>query len=80
MPLMDLGDANARKVRDLKAGRGELLEDVAEAIEQVEAMLGEDASGKVIFPLVVIVEKKRRSKGMDFLPFPFFPFSPFSLR
>lgn len=72
--LLDLGEASASEVRELKRGRGVLVDDVADAVAQVEALLGSERAGKVILPLVVVVEKKRAREAMGMFPlsFPFF--------
>lgn len=67
--LVDLGEGSPGAIRDLKDGRGRLLDDVAEAIQQIEAMLGTSAAGTTILPLVVIVEKKRKRRDMGMFPF-----------
>lgn len=71
--LLDLGEASAGAIRELKRGRGELVDEVARALEQVHALLGSDAVGKAILPLVVVVEKKK--KVTDMSPMNMFPFS-----
>ena len=69
--MIDLGRARNRIVKDLKDGRGPLLGDIADAIEQVEATLGSEAAGKTILPIVVIVEKRRKRGDMSAMPSPF---------
>ena len=68
--LVDLGKSSAGAVRDLKRGRGALIDEVAGAVEQVKSGLGAEAAGKAILPVVVIVEQKQKSlKPLSMFPF-----------
>lgn len=60
--IVDAGKASRRKVRDLKQGCGPLLNDVHDAVAQVTASLGDQADGKQLVPVVVLIRKKRRGK------------------
>jgi hypothetical protein len=75
--VVDLGEANPGEVRDLKRGRGELIDDIDAALEQVGLMFGSESGDKRILPLVVVVEKKKSAKSsavsMFPIPFPFLP-------
>jgi len=68
--ILDLGRAKSKDVRDLKRGRGKLLGDVHDAIEEVTASLGDQAEGKQLVPVVLIYRRRaRRSRGGgSFLP------------
>lgn len=62
--IVDLGKKKRKVLRALKKGRGKLMSEVLETVQQVEASMGDDAAGKVLVPIVVIYrEKKRRSRG-----------------
>lgn len=60
--LIDLGKARRNRVRDLKRGKGRLLEKVEDAIEQTVEELGDEVKGKTILPVVVVVEKRPKKK------------------
>jgi hypothetical protein len=60
--LIDLGKARRNRVRDLKRGKGRLLEKVDDAIEQTVKELGDEAKGKTILPVLVLVEKRPKKK------------------
>ena len=60
--LVDLGKAGRKRVRDLKRGKGRLLEKVEDAIEQTVEELGDETKGKTILPIVVVVEKRPKKK------------------
>ena len=62
--ILDLGKKKKRALRDLQIGRGRLVEDVEQALEQVHTGLGEEAVGKQIVPIVLIYKtKKKRRPG-----------------
>jgi hypothetical protein len=68
--VIDLGKARRKAVKELMRGRGALLEDIGEALAQVRAGLGADASGKRLLPIVVVYRKRRAGRFLK-LPLPF---------
>ena len=68
--VLDLGRTKRKLIRSLKKGEGELMEEVAAAVEAVRSNLGTEAEGKVLTPVVIIYERRaRRRTGL--LPFAF---------
>lgn len=66
--ILDLGKKKTRAVKGLKRGRGRLMDEVEQTIEEVRAGLGADAASKEIVPIVMIYQKKRkRRKGLGSL-------------
>jgi hypothetical protein len=62
--VIDLGKEKRKRIKDLKRGRGKLLDDVARVLEEVRSTLGEEAGGKQLVPIVVVYRKKsRRGRG-----------------
>lgn len=61
--LVDLGKAKPKAIKELKRGGGKLHQAVVEAIGEIEFNLGEEAAGKIVLPVVVIVEKKRKRRS-----------------
>ena len=68
--LVDLGKQSSRKIKDLAEGEGELWDEVLEVIEEVKDMLGEEANGKLILPLIMVYQKKSRRPRIEKLFFP----------
>lgn len=66
--VLDLGKAKKKLIRALKQGEGELMEDVAEAVNAIRANLSAELEGKVLVPVVIVYEKKASRKS-GFLPF-----------
>ncbi len=66
--ILDLGKKKKRAIKGLKRGRGRLMDEVEQTIEEVRAGLGADAANKEIVPIVMIYQKKRkRQKGLGSL-------------
>jgi hypothetical protein len=68
--IVDLGKTKRKKVKQLKKGRGSLLDDVQDALQEVATSLGEQASGKQLVPVVLLYQRKRkgRARGGGILP------------
>ncbi|MGZ8219534.1 DUF6200 domain-containing protein [Methylomagnum sp.] len=61
--VLDMGKVGRKKVRELKKeGKGELLDDINEAIEQARAQLGPVMASQTLLPVVLVYEKKPRKK------------------
>lgn len=73
----DLGSTKKKLIRDLKCGKGELLEDVDDAIEEARASLPDSEKNKTLVPIVLVYREKRKKRRYDDLPFS--PLNPFSL-
>jgi len=66
--VLDLGKTKRSLIRALKKGEGELMEEVAAAVEAVRTNLGVEVEGKVLTPVVIIYERRPRRRT-GFLPF-----------
>jgi hypothetical protein len=63
--ILDLGKKKKRQLRDLKRGRGRLMDDVEETLEEVRANLGAQAQDKELVPVIMIYKKKsKRRRGL----------------
>jgi hypothetical protein len=66
--VIDLGKQKRKRIKQLKRGRGKLVDRVNEAVAQVRAALGPEAQGKEFVPVAVIFRRDEKCrKGM----FPF---------
>jgi len=61
--LVDLGKAKPKAIKQLKRGGGKLHQAVVEAVGEIEFNLGEEAAGKTVLPIVVVVERKRKRRS-----------------
>ncbi len=68
--IIDLGKQKSSKLKDLKKGKGKLWDEVFDVVDEAREMLGEEADGKVIVPIIVIYEKKPKRSSLDKLIFP----------
>jgi hypothetical protein len=72
--IIDLGKEKRKRIKDLKRGRGRLMNEVAGVINEARINLGAEADGKEFIPIILIYRKKRKRKGGSValpLPFPF---------
>jgi hypothetical protein len=69
--IVDLGKKKRKSIRQLKQGRGRLLGDVENAMQELTATLGEKAEGKQLVPVVLLYRKKARKRkgGGGLFPF-----------
>jgi hypothetical protein len=70
--VIDLGKQKSKDIKDLKSGKGKVWDDMFSVVEEVKEMLGEDANGKVILPVVMIYQRKPKRQTLDRLIFPKF--------
>ena|SRR5437868_575123 len=68
--IVDLGKQKASKIQDLKDGEGELWDEVIDVLEEVKEMLGKEADGRLMVPVVMIYEKKQRLRRIEQMLFP----------
>ena len=68
--IIDLGAQKSSAIKDLKAGEGELWGEVFDVIDEVKDMLGAEADGKVLIPVVMLYQKKQRPIELDRILFP----------
>jgi hypothetical protein len=63
--IIDLGKQKARSLRELKKGEGKLWDEVLDVAEEVKEMLGSDAEGKVLIPIVMLYQEKSSGRRLD---------------
>jgi hypothetical protein len=69
--IIDLGKQKAAALKDLKQGEGKLWEEVINVVDEVKDMLGEEADGKVILPIIMIYQKKAKRRRLVREMFPY---------
>jgi len=67
--IVDLGKTKRKQVKRLKKGRGRLMNEVLDVLDEVADQLGEELEGKTLVPIVMVYEKKRKKKRTITLPF-----------
>jgi hypothetical protein len=68
--IVDVGRRRASKIKDLKAGEGELWDEVLDVVDEVKDMLGTEAEGKLLLPIILIYEKKTSRQRIERVLFP----------
>ena len=58
--IVSLGTQKKKAIKQLKRGKGRVMDEVADVVAQVQTNLGEQAAGKIILPVVVIYRRKQR--------------------
>jgi hypothetical protein len=63
--VVSLGKQRRKRIRQLKRGRGKLMREVAQVLDQVRGSFGDRAEGKLLVPVVLVYrQKQRRSWGL----------------
>ena len=68
--IIDLGTEKPRKIKQLKKGKGELWDDVLSVVDETREMLGAEAEGKVLVPVILIYQKKSKRSTIEKMIFP----------
>lgn len=63
--IIDLGKQRSRALKKLKEGEGRLWDDVLDVIEEVKELLGADADGKVLVPVILIYRERSRRRRLN---------------
>jgi len=61
--IIDLGKEKRKAIKELKRGRGKLMDEVGQAVAEVRASLAENGDAARIVPVVLIYRQKKRRKG-----------------
>lgn len=63
--IIDLGKQRASTLKELKKGEGKLWDEIFDVVDEVKDMLGDEAHGKVLVPIVMLYKEKSRSQRID---------------
>lgn len=63
--IIDLGKQRSKSIKELKNGEGELWDEVLEVADEVKEMLGAEAEGKILIPVIMLYQEKRRRRRID---------------
>jgi hypothetical protein len=64
--VLSVGKKKKRAIKDFKRGRGRLMDEVEQTLEEVRAGLGANAIGKELVPVVMIYRQKQKKKRRGF--------------
>jgi hypothetical protein len=68
--IIDLGSQKSGNIKDLKKGEGKLWDEVLDVVKETKEMLGAEAEGKILIPVIMIYEKKAKRSDLEKLIFP----------
>jgi len=60
--VIDFGRAANSDVQAMKAGKGTLMDDVLEIVDEVADQLHEQAQGRIFMPVVIVIERESRRR------------------
>jgi hypothetical protein len=63
--IIDLGKQRSRALKNLKMGEGRLWDEVLDVVEEVKDMLGADADGKVLIPIILLYRERSRPRRLN---------------
>lgn len=66
LTFLSVGKKKKRALKDLKRGRGRLMDEVEQTLEEVRDGLGASASGKEIVPVIILFREKQKRKRRQF--------------
>ena len=68
--IIELGTQKSDNLKALKKGKGKLWDEVLSVVEETREMLGAEAEGKILVPVILIYKKKTKRQGLEKLIFP----------
>jgi hypothetical protein len=63
--IIDLGKQRSQALKDLKKGEGKLWDEVFEVVDEAKEMLGTDAEGKILVPIIILYKEKMNRRRVD---------------
>lgn len=60
--LLEVGKRKGKHIKDLKQGRGPLMDEVEKTLENVRAQLKAEGDNKELLPLVLVYKQKAKRK------------------
>jgi len=68
--IVDLGGVRSKRIGQLKHGKGPLMDEVMETVDDVSLSLGPEVKDKVLVPVVIVYRRQERRGGLFGLKFP----------
>jgi hypothetical protein len=66
--VVDMGKKSRKQIKNLKRGKGRLVDDVAAVVDEVKANWGSNSAGKEFVPVVIVYRKKSKRGRGSWLP------------
>ena len=71
--VIDLGKTRRKRIKQLKRGRGRLMDEIRQAVNDVRINLSEEDQGKEFVPVVLLYRSKRKRNRTNDGLLPFIP-------
>lgn len=68
--ILDMGKTKAKQIKRLKKGKGPLMDEVVDILDEVADALGDELEGKMMVPIVILYKEKKKKKQTR-IKFPF---------
>jgi len=68
--ILDMGKTKAKQIKRLKKGKGPLMDEVVDILDEVADALGDELEGKMMVPIVILYKEKKKKKRTR-IKFPF---------
>ena len=69
--VIDLGRVRRKRIKALKKGKGKLMNEVLDVLDEVAVNLGDEAEDKTFVPIIMVYNKrnKKKKRRLNLLPF-----------
>ena len=67
--IIGMGKTKKKHIKRLKKGKGRLMDEVVDVLDEVAEELGDDLDGKVMVPIIIVYKEKKKKRSR--LRFPF---------
>jgi len=67
--IIGMGKTKKKHIKRLKKGKGRLMDEVVDVLDEVAEELGDELDGKVLVPIVIVYKEKKKKGSRLRLPF-----------
>ena len=67
--IVDMGKTKKKQIKRLKQGRGLLMDEVVDVLDEVADALGDELEGKMMVPIVILYKEKPKKRTRIKFPF-----------
>ncbi|MCP5094952.1 MAG: hypothetical protein GY943_05305 [Chloroflexi bacterium] len=60
--IVDMGKTKSKHIKRLKKGKGQLMDEVVDVLDEVAGALGDELEGKMMVPIVILYKEKKKNK------------------
>jgi RNAse (barnase) inhibitor barstar len=67
--IIGMGKTKKKHIKRLKKGKGRLMGEVVDVLDEIAKELGDELDGKVLVPVVIVYKEKKKKGSRLRLPF-----------